>query len=910
MTTSTDIHAEVLKRLDADFRWKKKGGTWLSGGRCPDCKKNEVYTHAVTPRVVKCGRQNSCGYERSVRELYPEIFDSWSNRYQASEAEPNAAADAYLAHARGLDLRGLRGAYAQETYRCQTTNRVSATVRFPLPGGGWWERLIDQPGRFDRKARFCPGKTVKGQWWQRPDVSFAALAAGDTIWIVEGIFDALALEQAGQRAVSIMSAYFYPEDALRQLRIAIAEGPTPQKSPKLIWALDLGGTGTRYIREYVKRAREEGWTCGAAQTREEGEDGQKLDWNDCLIRDRLDAGRRADYLWNGEVLIAPTATDKAHLIWERHRLASFHFTFGTETYWASIDAGEVEERVDAYRQATRGKELKEPDPAREAEIREQAAREALRIEKIANVTFRALYRQRDDATDETAYFLQVDFPAGSSRGRPSTKGAFSAAALTTAAEFKKRLFAIGTGAIWTGSQYHLDRIMQRQTPRIADVQPLAFTGYDRDSESYVFGEIAVRKGRVYKPNEEAYFELGDVALKLGTSERLLDIDYDAEALDTSWLSDLWTAYGAKGIVVLTFWFASLFAEQVRRDQKSFPFLEMFGLPGTGKTTLVEFLWKLFGRENYEGFDPAKATPAAIARNLGKVGNLPVVLIEGDRRDEASHARKFEWEELKTAYNGRSVRSRGVKNGGMETFEPPFRGAIVIEQNEPVSASRAILERIMSLGFDMTGWSDDTKEAAQRLEQWPIEKVSGFIIHAVRREADILTCFRQAFGRYEHALLGLPEIRTNRLAKTHGQLLAFLDALRLILPSLTREQHAQTAQLIRDMACQRQLAVSAEHPDVALFWERYDFLEELEGADSSHPINHHRDPGLIAVRLGEFEQRCADRRLTIPAHTDLLRHLKTSKSRPFVGVGSVNSRTGKSVHCWIFRRPGGEPRGAA
>ena len=126
---------------------------------------------------------------------------------------------------------------------------------------------------------------------------------------------------------------------------------------------------------------------------------------------------------------------------------------------------------------------------------------------------------------------------------------------------------------------------------------------------------------------------------------------------------------------------------------------MHGQPGTGKSTLIEFLWKLVGRENYEGFDPAKSTPAAMARNLGKVGNLPVVLIEGDRREEASHARKFEWEELKTAYNGRTVRSRGVKNGGMETFEPPFRGAIVIEQNEPVNASRAVLHLFSEGCFD-------------------------------------------------------------------------------------------------------------------------------------------------------------------------------------------------------------------
>jgi Cdc6-like AAA superfamily ATPase len=70
-------------------------------------------------------------------------------------------------------------------------------------------------------------------------------------------------------------------------------------------------------------------------------------------------------------------------------------------------------------------------------------------------------------------------------------------------------------------------------------------------------------------------------------------------------------------VCLSFFFGSLFAEQVRTEMKSFPFLEMHGLPGTGKTTLVEFLWKLLGRENYEGFDPAKATPAAMARNLAK-----------------------------------------------------------------------------------------------------------------------------------------------------------------------------------------------------------------------------------------------------------------------------------------------------
>ncbi|MET0373625.1 MAG: toprim domain-containing protein, partial [Rhizorhabdus sp.] len=847
MDLRDDIKRELLDALARDFRFKPRRGAWLQGGTCPQCGKKEVFANADNPRIIKCGRIERCGWDATAKDLYPEIFDSFSKRFQATDDNPHAAAEAYLAHARGLDLKGLRDAFAQEWYQDRERKIGSATVRFALPGGGWWERLIDQPGRFDRKARFAPGKSYAGQWWQRPDVSMADLATAETVWINEGIFDALSIEQAGQRAVSIMSCYNYPAEALKALRMAVAAGDG--RAPKLIWALDLGRAGTEKTREFVERARNEGWLCGAAQVLEEGDDGRKLDWNDLLQRDRLGVDRRADYLWNGDILIAATAAEKAMLIRERHRLSSFHFVFKTRTYWASYNAATAEELATEQIQAKKRK-LEDVSDEEIAEIRREAARSSMGIEEIANCAFRALYRQRDPAVDETRYFLNIDFPSD----RPSVKEGFSAAAMMTSGDFKKRLFEIGTGAMWTGSQGQLDRIMQRQTPGIAEVQPLSFTGYCRDTGAYVFGDIAVKDGRVYRPNDDDYFSMGKLALKLGTSERLLDIAYDADELDTSWLDDLWTAYGPKGLVILAFFFGSLFAEQARREQKSFPFLEMFGLPGSGKTTLVEFLWKLCGRENYEGFDPAKATQAAMARNLGKVGNLPVVLIEGDRQEGASHARKFEWEELKTAYNGRTVRSRGVKNSGMETFEPPFRGAIVIEQNEPVAASRAILERIMSLGFDMEGWSEDTKAAAQRLEQWPVERVSGFIVHAARREEQVMQRYRQAFAMHEEALLALPGLRTNRLAKTHGQLLAMLDCLKLVVPNRRDAQRDAAAGLIQRMALQRQLAVNAEHPDVALFWERFDYLEETESDNPTNPVNHSRDPKLIAVSLSEFEQR--------------------------------------------------------
>jgi hypothetical protein len=49
-----------------------------------------------------------------------------------------------------------------------------------------------------------------------------------------------------------------------------------------------------------------------------------------------------------------------------------------------------------------------------------------------------------------------------------------------------------------------------------------------------------------------------------------------------------------------------------------------------------------------------------ARNFAQVANMPVVLIEGDRNQEGAKQRGFDWEDLKTAYNGRSVRTQSLR----------------------------------------------------------------------------------------------------------------------------------------------------------------------------------------------------------------------------------------------------------
>lgn len=900
----SEILRDVLKALTADYGFKVKG-RYLQEGKCPACGKKELFTWADKPYVLRCGRENRCGETFQVKPLYPDIFDDWSKRHKATPENPHAAADAYLQHARGFDLLGLRGCYTQESYHDRDLDISTATVRFTLPGapGTYWERLIDQPARFGKKkARFAYGSKYQGLWWTMPGHTPEVLAAASEIWIAEGIFDAIALNQApafkdrGAIAVSTLSCNNYPGAAIDAVRVAAAA--MSKSTPKLVFAYDVGKAGVRFTRDFVKKGREDGLFCAAAQVRPDGE-GDKHDWNDLAQADELTAEHLATYLWNGDVTIAGSATEKAMLIYKKDRYAAFPIVFGGKQLWASFSV----ERISQIQQ-----QWMESDDADHAHFKDMsptarwdaAAEEACDIEEVANCTFRTLYFQRDPNLEEGSYFLRVDFP----KGRQSVKATFSGSATTTNGEFKKRLASIAPGAQWTGNAFQLDRLMQVQWTAIRLVEAIQHTGYSIEHGAWVLGDRAVYQGRVYEPNEEDFFVLGKQNVKLRTTERILRINYDADKLNLGWVPPLYTAYGAKGVVTLAFWVMSFFADHLRREQDSLAFLEMTGLPGTGKTTLLEFLWKLAGRANYEGFDPTKATNAGIARTLGQVGNLPVVLIEGDRNQDTPHGRRFEWDELKTAYNGRAVRTRAIANGGMETFEPPFRGAIVIAQNDSVDASPALRERIMAIHFDKSRFGTAGKAAGEQLARTDVEDVSGFLIHVIRREEAILKIYREAFRAHEQRLAKRQGVRNGRLVKNHAQLAAMLDALRPVVTNLTDQQVAEAHEFIGVMLEERQRAVESDHPHVELFWERFDFIRSIESPDTDKPIDHSRTGDVHAISLVQFEQKCADLRLSLPCTIiELKRLLKTSKRRKFEAASKpTNSRTGKTVNCWVFRNP--------
>ncbi|MGB1763777.1 toprim domain-containing protein [Alloalcanivorax xenomutans] len=881
-----EIQREAVRRLVADYKFKDNGHSWLQQGECPQCGKKELYTHVSAPWVIRCGRENKCGYQEHLRELYPDLFESWSDRFKQSDAAPNAAADAYLMYQRGFgNLSTLRGTYEQAYYKDQKLGISSSTVRFPIAQGIYWERIIDRPHRFGKKkAHFNYGAQWRGLWWHLPSVD---PTTAEEIWIVEGIFDAIALALHGICAVAAFSCNVYPEKALADLASHCEE-----KRPTLVWALDGDHAGRKWTRKHRDTAEATGWKCAAAQIPQYG---KKRDWNDLHITGELEENHLARYRYHGDLLLAKSAKEKACLIFNKTRQSGFIVEYENRTYWAKLNESEYKDELESIM----GELNRHPDQDQPSAKQDwEAMQNAIACQEIASCSVKALYYMANRTTDESWYYFRVRLP-----DERVIKNTFTSGHLTSPSEFGKRLLHIAPGALFEGDLYQLRRLLRNQLSGIKTVETIDYVGYSKEHRCYVFNDIAVKDGKLLTLNEEDYFQADrKLSIKSISQSVGLHISTKKEEYQDGWLMDVATAFGSEGLVAAAWWLGSFFAEQIRARHKSYPFLEIVGEAGAGKTTLLEFLWKLAGRD-HEGTDPSKSTTAARARLFSQVSNLPIGLIEADREGDGTKSKQFDWDELKTAYNGRSVRARGVKNNGNDTHEPPFRGAIVIAQNAPVDASEAIMQRIVHLYFQREGQNPASKAAADRLAATRIEDVSYFLLSAITREKQILETFFNRVPQCVDRIMARDDVTIPRIGLNHGQMMALLECLGDLL-SVHEELITHAQQHVADMAGQRQRDLSADHPLVQHFWEIYDYLE-----DNAEPVlNHAAQPGQIAINLNHFAQVAINAKQQIPDLSQLKRHLRASRSRRFVDANrAISSKvfkscagTAKTVRCWVFQ----------
>ncbi|MEW5714550.1 hypothetical protein AB1462_19605 [Pseudomonas sp. SB113] len=235
--------------------------------------------------------------------------------------------------------------------------------------------------------------------------------------------------------------------------------------------------------------------------------------------------------------------------------------------------------------------------------------------------------------------------------------------------------------------------------------------------------------------------------------------------------DFYAAFRSKGVVAMAWWLGALHAEQVRTEHQSFPFLHIVGGPGSGKTFLISYLWKLLGEEEFTACSPEYATPAGRTRSLFNASK-PIVILESVPNTEST----FDWDELRDLYSSGGPPRHAQQSGAEETR---FRGALSIISNSPLKCSELLDQRIARIELS-SAHTQEGMNGALALRGLSAKQAGVFGLAVEHRRQHHLSTFNKLAPAYTAAWFEESAGPSPRAAKNGGQLMAWVDVLSSML----------------------------------------------------------------------------------------------------------------------------------
>lgn len=253
-------------------------------------------------------------------------------------------------------------------------------------------------------------------------------------------------------------------------------------------------------------------------------------------------------------------------------------------------------------------------------------------------------------------------------------------------------------------------------------------------------------------------------------------------------NDFVAYFGPRGVVAMAWWLGSVHADRIRKDQNSFPFLQVIGDAGIGKTLLLNYLQKLTGQVPY-AYSMANTTPAARVRRAVGAGNRVVICEQEDESDQ-----QIDWDELKPFYNQGSFSIRSADG----STQHAFKGSLTITANQPLQCTDAVTSRMVIVNF-----SDDNPHATRvrpdALNDLNADKAIAFGIKVAQSEEWVSSNLHTLVPRYQGQLTQkYGESLNRRTALNCAQMLALIDLLCTLL-SISEALRLEARKVIHDIA---------------------------------------------------------------------------------------------------------------
>lgn len=882
----------ILEVIGSVVELKKVGNKYI--GLCPfhnektpsfNIEPEKGYYHCfgcgASGDVIKFVQEhNGLSFKDALEHLanrYVVQIQPLSERHPATANNPNAPADAYLSEVRGFDLKKIQNLYQVAFIKHSSRDEYAPVVEFTLTNGSKWGRLIDDKKvkSFSKKAHFKG--TYKHEGWVPDSIN---IDADRRIFICEGIFKSIAFGHIGLNSISGMSSGNLPINIINEYA---------KKDVQWILAYDNDKAGITAALKHGSILKDMGIPFQVAFP-----ESKKMDWDDLYKAGKFNLKYIEDSLWRGCFYLAKTGPEKAFWHWAKFRKSYHLFDFGRCLWVYSHEKSGEQDSDETKPWLTAQEDLQ----VRIAEFISDS-----RISRISNCHPELLYMENNRLSGEQSFFFKITYENQNPERRINLDGS----ALKSASAFNEALLKRGYGGDFNGDFKDILKLRHKYLGyefRGKIVDTITFIGYDRSSKAYIYPGFAYANDKYIKANSNDSLQIGEAQLKTNQPIPITD----NHNFDGSWLPKFYKAHSKLSIPILGWWLGCLFAEQFRHEceLKFYPFLEVVGEGSAGKSSIIKFLWKCLGRDNYEGFNPSKASEIGWMREIQQVSNLPVTMLEAFSDGEDPKKGAFKKDDLKPLLDGVCPRITGKKTNDNSTQANPFRGAVAMIHN-PVDSNgdEATISRYVQIILSCNHHSKETEKCFLELNKLGVEDLSGFLHTVLTNGSKIFDSIIKSYFEIKERFDSKIQMK-QRVSSCHALVAACCQNLDLVFGKyMTEEMKRESEEIIWDCALKRQALVVGDCPQIAEFWDFYEHINSktIEKYGQGK-LNHSKDPELIAIKLTEFIEQCNYYNLKRFSLSELKRLLKGSRTRKFVDSSRVikSKNSDLTIRCWIFEKP--------
>jgi hypothetical protein len=295
-------------------------------------------------------------------------------------------------------------------------------------------------------------------------------------------------------------------------------------------------------------------------------------------------------------------------------------------------------------------------------------------------------------------------------------------------KFKKIIRSIsGKGLSFWGNSTQLEHILTYNYDREVSATNIDRLGYQTEHNIYCFADaVILDDNKIAYPDRMGIVEIKGQRLYLPpfSQTNRNNPEYQAQRKfryiegsikTTRWIELIYKAYGLNGLIGFVYVILALYRDIIMEKQGFFPFLFLFGEPGTGKSQFAKMFLSLFG-EPLHGISLLNSTDKGFARSLSQYNNALYYLKEYRNSLDSKAVNTF-----KTGYDG-ELYTMALKTVDNRTKTHEITSACMIDGNELPTSEAALFARMIVLHYEHNKF---TNESAKAFRELLIQKEHGF-----------------------------------------------------------------------------------------------------------------------------------------------------------------------------------------